>query len=491
MKKLLGILILGLLWCNISFANDNRLEDFNQWLLKNEHTQYLEIKKDFEECKDCTRWDAGPECFEEIGKPKKQCVLNGDQSYGEGGYKWVENFKHKNNLDIRFYKSSEIPWEAKPNKDTLLYYLFRYLDVEDGYDRAGSKGTKTPHKFKTELRDDKIQKYVNKHMQKTALLSYLLYEDGKITIDEISPKDRFGILYNNNTQFTSASVGKSLVSYVAGHAICEGFIDGVDEKLNDWPLLKNTLFYDQKLIDLLNMAAGYQEYADNDLKTNKYRKNGNANTVEFHMQKGVFKNSKKTKKKYVYTNVISNIVINYVWFKSNGKFQYLLDKIFRDKAKIENDVWFMKMNDRTIKFSNRNNSILKEYKVKDEDGPIRYSFRASRYDYLRIAKAMLDDWQNDTCVGKYLKTIHERRIPKNNKWKDDNSLDLSSRSYAGHFHTNFSGISSKKRNVMGMSGYGGQSIMIDFDKGRINVINSMHQNYNWKKIAHSVIKKGK
>ena len=82
-------------------------------------------------------------------------------------------------------------------------------------------------------------------------------------------------------------------------------------------------------------------------------------------------------------------------------------------------------------------------------------------------------------------------IPKNNKQKDDNTLDYNSRSYAGHFHTNFSGISSKERNVMGMSGYGGQSIMIDFDKGRINVINSMHKNYNWKKIAHSVIKNGK
>ena len=43
------------------------------------------------------------------------------------------------------------------------------------------------------------------------------------------------------------------------------------------------------------MAAGAQEYADNDLKTNKYRKNGNANTVEFHMQKGVLKIQKKLK----------------------------------------------------------------------------------------------------------------------------------------------------------------------------------------------------
>ena len=44
---------------------------------------------------------------------------------------------------------------------------------------------------------------------------------------------------------------------------------------------------------------------------------------------------------------------------------------------------------------------------------------------------------------------------------------------------------------MGMDGASGQSIIIDFDRSRIVVINSIHQNYNWKKIAHSVIKKGK
>jgi len=207
------------------------------------------------------------------------------------------------------------------------------------------------------------------------------------------------------------------------------------------------------------------------------------------LKKGVFKNSKKAKNKYQYTNFLSNLLINYVWFKSDGKFQDLLDEIFVDKAKIEHDAWFLKMNDRTIKSNNRNNTILKEYEVKDEDGPIRYSFRASRYDYLRIAKAMLDDWQNDTCVGKYLKTIRELRIPKNDTWKDDNSHSLNSKSYAGKFHTNYAGM--KKRNVMGMAGYGGQSIMIDFDKGRINVINSIHTDYNWRKLAHSVIKKGK
>jgi hypothetical protein len=468
MKKILFIIILQFFCINHLYANDNYLDEFDEWLSKNGHYDYLN----------------DPNAI--VPKVCKEEKRFSNLWY----YNKCDEIKSGNNLNINFFKSSEIPWGTNPNRDTMLYYLFRQLEVENKFDRAGSKGSKNPYKFNIELRDDKISKYIKKHMQKTGLLSYLLYEDNKITIDEISPDDRFGIMYKDYTQYTSASVGKSLVSYVTGHAICKGYINGVDHRLNDWPLLENTLFYDQKLINLLNMAAGHQKYADFDLKTkNKYHKNANSNTVEFHLRKGVFKNSKKAKRKYQYTNFLSNLLINYVWFKSEGKFQDLLDEIFIDKAKVEHDVWFLKMNDRTIKMNNRNNTILKEYEVKDEDGPLRYSFRASRYDYLRIAKAMLDDWQNDTCVGKYLKNIREKRISKNHKWKDDNFHDLNSKSYAGKFHTNYSGMA--KRNVMGMSGYGGQSIMIDFDRGRINVINSIHTNYNWKKIAHSVIKKGK
>jgi hypothetical protein len=467
MKKLFIVIFSLVFLLSNAIANDNNIDEFTKWLLENGHSQYV---KEGDICKEYKKYSEkwfDSRC-EEFPKGKTGII---------------------NNLNVNFFKSSEIPWDSNPNKDTLLYYLFRYLEVENKFDRAGSKGSENPYKFNIELRDDKNSKFIKKHMQNTALLSYLLYEDNKITIDEISPKDRFGILYNNETQFTSASVGKSLVSYVTGHAICKGYINGVDHRLNDWPLLENTLFYDQKLINLLNMAAGHQKYADFDLKTNKYHKNANSNTVEFHLKKGVFKNSKKAKSKYQYTNFLSNLLLNYVWFKSEGKFQDLLDEIFVDKAKIKHDVWFLKMNDRTIKMNNRNNTILKEYKVKDEDGPLRYSFRASRYDYLRIAKAMLDDWQNDTCVGKYLKKIHELRIPMNNKWKDDKTSSLNPKSYAGKFYTNYTGM--KKRNVMGMNGFGGQHIMIDFDLGRIVVINSMHTDYNWKKIAHSVIKKGK
>ena len=159
MKKIFLTLILSfILSVNVN-ATDSKFNKFIKWLEDNNHTQYLEVNKNYDECKNCTRWDAGPRCFEEVGKPKKQCVLDGDQSYGEDGYKWTDHKKYKTNLNVKFYKSSEIPWGTNPNKDTLMYYLFRYLDNDDAHDRAGSKGSKNHYEFKTELSDDKIQKY--------------------------------------------------------------------------------------------------------------------------------------------------------------------------------------------------------------------------------------------------------------------------------------------------------------------------------------------
>ena len=38
---------------------------------------------------------------------------------------------------------------------------------------------------------------------------------------------------------------------------------------------------------------------------------------------------------------------------------------------------------------------------------------------------------------------------------------------------------------MGMDGASGQSIIIDFERSKIVVINSIHLDYNWKKIVLS------
>ena len=484
MKKLILIIFSLVFLSSNVFANDKYLNEFNKWLLDNGHTQYVSI----EQKAGCKK------LIQKYGLKEPKVGLFDEPKVKTNEWFWLEchKFQGTSNLKIKFYKYNEIPEFSKPNKDTALYYLYRGQEVVKASDRAGSTKSDNPYKFKISLRsdDDKTLKKVRKAMNKTSMLSYLLYEDGKITIDEITPLDRFGILYDNNTVHTSASVGKSFVSYVTGHAICEGYISSIDHKLNDWELLENTLFYDQKLIDLMNMAAGHHQYADSNIKTDGlYPTNSNKNTIAFHMKDGVFKNSKKSKSKYQYTNLLTSIVINYVWHKSDGNFQDLLDKVFKEKSKIENDVWFLKNNNETIRDENINNKIKKEYEVRDEDGPIRYSLQASRYDYLRIAKAILDDWQNDTCVGKYLKSIHERKISKNLKEKNDKLNNRNAKSYAGFFHTSYSGMA--KRNVMGMHGWGGQAILIDFDKGRIIVVNSITEDYSWKNLVHSVIKKDK
>ena len=58
------------------------------------------------------------------------------------------------------------------------------------------------------------------------------------------------------------SVGKTMVSYVMGHAICKGYIDSIDSTIGDWSLVNNTLYQDQKIIDLLNMSAGDQKFLE-------------------------------------------------------------------------------------------------------------------------------------------------------------------------------------------------------------------------------------
>ncbi len=118
-----------------------------------------------------------------------------------------------------------------------------------------------------------------------------------------------------------------------------------------------------------------------------------------------------------------------------------------------------------------------------------YGFFASRYDYLRIAKAILDDWKNDTCVGKYLKKLVKNKIPQKRYMEKEKGYRFSSKSYAGQFHLDYLGL--EERNIFGLNGNGGQHIMIDFDESRIIVINTVHTDYNFKRLVLDVLKNGR
>jgi len=363
---------------------------------------------------------------------------------------------------------------AKKNKNTWDYPLL-------AFDKFETKGSQDFYKFQSNLRKDKDVLKEIKNNKETGLISYLLFEDNKIVIDESDipievQGDRIidGLL-------PSHSMGKSLVSYVTGHAICEGYISSVDERLTGWDVIENTLYEDQVLIDLLNMTAGDQKYIgqrldpqeDNFLKKSKV--NGNLIPLKRIMELDLL-NSKKSKPIYNYSALTTHVIMNYVIYKTDDDWQKLLNKVFNEHVKVKNSVYFTK----TPK-------VGRYEKLVGYEQTGRYSFYATRYDYLRIAKTIMEDWNNDTCAGKYLKTIYERRIKKKDNTKEPDDVGLYTKTYGGQFHFDIFGIK-KTRKIIGMSGFAGQQILIDLDNKRIIVVNSLYKNYNWKKIVHKKIK---
>ena len=482
MKIIFKILFLLILLTENAFAD--YLKEYVAWLKLNHKTQsqFLNLKEAKDgPCIGCQNYTTrtAENCFEKgTGEQKKQCITKEwDKQWNR--YKWKPDPLpvSKKLLKNRKILGERFKYDSNPSLDRLHYQVFHYLWDDKGWSKQEVSGSENPYKFEFSLREDKE---VDKQLERSGLLSYLMFENGKIVVDKKTSKERLGILFNDKTYWTSASVGKSITSYVTGQAICDGYIDNIDVKLSDWPLLKDTLFQDITLIDLLNMAAGDQKFIKNhfrkDIGIKGRERNVNVNTIKYHME-GTFKGSKPKKNNYNYSNLNPNIILNYVWFKSNGDFQKILDKVFKEKAKVAENVFFLKQNNRTV---------MNKYEVADESGPLRYSFRANRYDYLRIAKAMMDDWQNDTCVGKYLKKINDRKISKIKKNPNKYSAYGFSKSYGGQFHLNFPGF--KDRNIFVLDGAYGQSILIDMDRSKIIVINAVHLNYNWHKIGLSALK---
>ena len=353
-----------------------------------------------------------------------------------------------------------------------------------GWGKFQVKGSDNYYKFESELIEDKSVKKEIKNNQKTGLISYLLFEDSKIKIDE---EDLPYYIKSNNGIMPSHSVGKSLVSYVLGHAICEGYIDNINITLDDWSVLDGTLYKGQKLIDILNMRAGDQKIigeinfnSDNGIqdKTGKRKLNVNTFPIKDIMKLKIIQNSKKSKAVYNYNALATNLLMNYTIFKTGDDWEKLLHKVFNEHVRIKDSVWFHQ----TLKWNNKDIHTR-------ETG--RYSFYANRYDYLRIGKRILDDWNNDTCVGKYIKTIYKQRINKNKKSYDGDrygqfSVSQYTKKYGGQFHFDVIGL--KKRKILAMDGFGGQQVIVDFDTGRIIVVHSLDRHYNWKKIVLKKLK---
>ena len=478
MKKLLGILIFICLFFNNIAAADymaNSLLNFNEWLSDNGHDQYLDKESDkvgFQLDRSVCKDNAVTKDIHIV----KKCYGADGQIIPNSDLKFKKIYP--NNLKIKLNKKkNNLAYDSNPNRDTLIYYLWNY--AYRNVDNYEIKPSKKPYEFKFDLIEDK---FVKKQMKTKGIMSYLYFQDGHILIDEVSPKERLGEFISNETKFYSMSMGKSVTSYILGHAICGGYIDGVDARINDWPPIENTLYHNQKLIDFLNMSTGDQKYID------EYIKNDGtflADPAYYYENNSIYRtanrflrDSAKSKSKYYYNGFMTQIITNYTKFKTGDDYKKLLNEIFVDKVKIKYS--FLPT------FSNSGQP--------KENGILHPNLRLSRYDWLRIAKAMMDDYQNDTCVGKYLKEIHKRRVPKNyNKHMNEPHYNRT-KSYGGQFHMDYPGL--KDRVVFGFGGYGGNAILIDVENSRIVVLNSLHYNYdrfkyNHKKLLIDPIKNGK
>ena len=237
MKKIIIVIFSLVFLSGNAIANDMSLAKFHEWLFENGHTEYV-TKEESKVCK---------------AEPKYSNLWY---------YNKCDQAKYKNNLKIKFYDGWIPEHNVKPNYGTLVYELFRFIERPFKVQRVQKyevEPSSNPYEFRSSLKEDK---YLDKQLKKTALLSYLLYEDDQIAIDKISPNDRFGKFINNETKLRSMSVGRSMASYTLAHAICDGYIDSFDTRLDDWPLLENTLYYNQKLSDILNMNSGDHKYIE-------------------------------------------------------------------------------------------------------------------------------------------------------------------------------------------------------------------------------------
>ena len=382
----------------------------------------------------------------------------------DAAVKW-NNSGEKDVGEIKLWSdNSQIPESYNPNLATVREHFQRYNKRGVPRDeRFASKPSNNPTQL---IFNKKRASVIQKELGRSFLASYIMYEKGKIVIDEKSPDNRLGDLFDDDTLLYSMSLGKSLGGYLMGHAICKGYIESVDQKLSDWPLAKNTLLAEITVREVLNSTLGDQEYRS---LIPEYFKTTDRDPGDVSISDVAFRelrDSKAGKKIFAYGQFPANVAWNYISFKTNLRFKDFLNDVMQNHIGLAN----------RLKVNSGGGG--------EKDGPLQSNFKATRYDTLRIGIAILKDWRDDTCVGKFLKDIYKSRVKKGKY----NMGDGYSQSYAGFFHTGYPNV---KDTVMGMDGYGGIALLINFDDERIIYTHAIHRNYNYKKIVIKAIRDGK
>jgi len=381
---------------------------------------------------------------------------------------------------------SEMPEKARPNDATISLFEERKKSFIENRRRQGRlyiiepKGNAVNFKYEKNL--DSVS--LKKELSKGYILSYLFYDNGIIKYDGLAKKGRFKEDITNETLFFTHSSGKSITSYIVGHAICDGYISSIDEII-DWPLMENTLYQGQPLQNLLNMNAGDMHVVDKDstrfMGSTEHHRNMGLDTIAYLLD-----GTKKKGNKIFYNNALSDIIANYVVFKAGDKYDDLMKKVFQDKIKIENKVSYEKHGQSVLHIQDKN--------PKYNGSPqtlASYSYHMTRLDFLRVAEAIMKDYQSKTCVGNYLRES-QQQAKKWYKYRPSTDKPFWINKYAKKYGSQFlfDFYKMKNRNIIATEGLNGQNIVIDLDNSRIVATNSAATGWNVKTYMLNVIRKG-
>jgi len=460
MKKLLGILVLGLVLIYFVALVPNNAE----------------AKPDWSKCSGdkTASFDYIPLfCYGKDGKLLSKNEIK------------IIDKEWKRGKAISYNDKAELPEHVHPNDATISLYEVRKKRFIKRRRREGRlytiapKGNAVKFTYQKNLPSLKLEKQLSEGF----LLSYLFYDNGVIKYNGIAAERRFKKDITNETLFFTHSTGKSITSYIVGHAICGGYISSIDEII-DWPLMKNTLYQGQPLRNLLNMSAG-------DKHTVNFKANRVMGSKAHHRDmslKTIAKLLDGTKAKgneVFYNNVLTDIIANYIVFKAGDKYDELMKKVFQDKVKIEHEVAYEK--------HNRAKWDKKKSKYRGSPQTLAsYSYFMTRLDFLRVAEAIMIDYQDRTCVGNYLRESQQqaKNWYKYRPFKDNAHWFLHNyaKKYGSQFYFDF--YKMKKRNIIATEGYNGQNMLIDLDNSRIVITNSAATGWDVRTYMLNVIRKG-
>lgn len=386
---------------------------------------------------------------------------------------------------VQYEHHSEIPESARPNDATISLYednrrrFIQRLESGGNIYRIRSAGNAVPFAKEPNAPSAALEN----ELSNGYILSYLYYDNGVIKYDGLPPRGRFDRDVNDQTLLFTHSTGKSIVSYIVGHAICAGYIGSVNEPI-DWPLMSETLYQGQPLNNLLNMNAGDKHVVNENgsrvIGSNLHHRDIGLDTIASYLE-----GTRRRGNDVFYNNMLADIIANYVVFKSGENYDNLLREVFQNKIRIESDVFFELH--RMSFTEGKRSQFYGEMQTRAS-----YSFFMTRLDFLRFAEAMMKDYQQQTCVGQYLKEAQKQsKVWYNYRPRSNNAqlwLHSYSKRYGAQFYFDFHGM--QGRNILATEGFNGQNIMIDLDKSQIVVTNSAATGWDQRKFILDVIKDG-